>query len=275
MVLPATVRLPVLPALAPRAVRRGGTVPGERPQALLDAAVLRPVRTGNPFESTVARLGSAVRLGIFSDGERLPAERELAERLGVSRQTVREAIAALRAAGLVRTQRGRAGGSVVTYGGPAAAGSSAVEQSHGGPPLPDPAGLADVLDFRRVVEPGAARLAAGQALTAEQRGWLVESLQAVTAAPDPAAHRLADSRLHLAVAALGGSARLLDAVTGVQASLTELLAAIPVLAINIGHSNRQHAAVVQAVLAGRADAARAVMEEHCDDTAALLRGLIG
>ena len=229
--------------------------------------MLRPVRAGNPFEATVARLGSAVRLGIFPDGERLPPERELAERLGVSRQTVREAIGALREAGLVRTVRGRAGGSLVTYRGPDPAGDAVA--------APDPTELADLLDFRRVVEPGAAYQAAGAALRGEQRGWLAAALHEVRSTTDPAEHRLADSRLHLAVATLAGSARLLEAVTGVQAALGEMLAAIPVLSVNIGHSNRQHAAIVEAVLAGRAEAARAVMQEHCDDTAALLRGLIG
>jgi GntR family transcriptional repressor for pyruvate dehydrogenase complex len=54
-----------------------------------------------------------------------------------------------------------------------------------------------------------------------------------------------------------------------------MLLAIPVLGRNIGHSDRQHAAVAKAILAHDAERARRVMEEHCDDTAALLRGLVG
>ncbi len=78
------------------------------------------------------------------------------------------------------------------------------------------------------------------------------------------------------MAALTGSPRIIEAVTSVQASLHEMLLAIPVLDANIAHSDRQHAALVSAD-PGRAshDRARAVMEEHCDDTAALLRGLAG
>ncbi|HQV90272.1 MAG TPA: FCD domain-containing protein [Phycicoccus sp.] len=41
------------------------------------------------------------------------------------------------------------------------------------------------------------------------------------------------------------------------------------------HSNDQHEAVVRAIVGGDADGARRAMEEHCDATAALLRGLIG
>ena len=68
---------------------------------------------------------------------------------------------------------------------------------------------------------------------------------------------------------------LIEAVTRAQSALQELLAAIPVLPANINHSNAQHKAIVAAVLAGDTDSARAVMEEHCDATSALLRGLLG
>ena len=51
--------------------------------------------------------------------------------------------------------------------------------------------------------------------------------------------------------------------------------AIPVLRRNIEHSNDQHDRIVHAILTGDSDRARAVMEEHCDATSALLRGLIG
>ena len=83
------------------------------------------------------------------------------------------------------------------------------------------------------------------------------------------------SRFHLTIASMSGSPRAVEAVTSVQASLHEMLRAIPVLQTNISHSDTQHAALVRAVLDGRPDRARRTMEEHCDDTAALLRGLVG
>ena len=89
------------------------------------------------------------------------------------------------------------------------------------------------------------------------------------------ARRIADSRLHLAIATLTGSPMVVQTVTRAQAALGELLAAIPVLARNIEHSHDQHDAVVGAVLDGDGEAARTSMEEHCDATSALLRGLIG
>lgn len=230
--------------------------------------VLRPARGTNVFESTVEQLATAIRLGVLVDGEQLPPERDLAERLGVARNTLREAIAALREAGLVQTRRGRSGGTLVTYSGPVAA-------AEDGPRPRLAAAMADALDFRRVVEPGAARLAALQPLTGQQRAWLAATAREVRDAESDSAHRIADSRLHLAIATVSGSPMLIDAVTRVQAAVGELLAAIPVLRRNIQHSHAQHDAVVDAILTGAADDARAAMEEHCDATSALLRGFIG
>ncbi len=238
--------------------------------------MLRPVRDRNAFEATVEQLASAVRLGALVDGSRLPPERELAGRLGVSRATLREAIAALRSAGLVATTAGRGGGTVVTYSGEPADPKRARALREKAPELHD------ALAFRRVVEPGAAHLAAqrhadrrsGGRLEREQQDWLKACLAEVTEAREPSAHRLADSRLHLAIATLSASPRLVEAVTEVQAQLHEMLTAIPVFPRNIEHSNEQHARIVRAVLTGRASSARSVMEEHCDATSALLRGLL-
>ena len=121
--------------------------------------------------------------------------------MGVSRATLREAIAALRTANLVRTTRGRGGGTVVdlspaTPGAGGGAGSLAA-------PLDE---LMDSLVFRRIVEPGACYLAATRALTEDQRQLLTQAHIEVREADSPANHRQADSRLHLAIASLTGSA---------------------------------------------------------------------
>jgi GntR family transcriptional repressor for pyruvate dehydrogenase complex len=236
----------------------------------LQDSVLRPLRDANAFESTVEQLAAAIRLGVFARGEQLPPERELAIQLGVSRVNLREAIAALREAEMVETRRGRGGGTVVIYTGPPrVVQASAAELRRRGPQL------RDALDFRRVVEPGAAYLEATKNLAADQRAWLVSSEAEVRKASEGAAHRIADSRLHLAVATVSGSPMLIEAVTRAQSALHDLLTGIPVLRRNIEHSHDQHRAIVDAVLAGDALTAREVMEEHCDATSALLRGLLG
>src|ERR1700685_4784531 len=83
------------------------------------SAVLRPVRQGNAFEETVERLLTVIKLGMTPAGDRFPAERELAAQLGISRLTLREALAELQKAGYVSSRRGRLGGTFVTYRPPA------------------------------------------------------------------------------------------------------------------------------------------------------------
>src|SRR3954451_23891600 len=83
------------------------------------STLLRPVRLGNAFEDTVGRLLETIRLGLLQPGESLPPERELASRLGVSRDTVREAIRSLSDAGYLVSRRGRYGGTFLAADLPA------------------------------------------------------------------------------------------------------------------------------------------------------------
>ncbi|MER7456112.1 FCD domain-containing protein [Micromonospora sp. NPDC126480] len=251
---------------------RTGDGPRTPPTGVPALPAWRPVRGGNAFEITVARLAQAIKLGMVRAGERLPAERELAERLQVSRVTLREAIGALRDAGYLESRRGRYGGTFVLSPRP----------GHGaGLGRPDAGELAremgerlhDALDFRRVLESGAAALAADRSLPAGERQHLVAAL-AASRDRDPLTRRVSDSRLHLLIAAASGSPSLAAAVADVQLTLDRLLAAIPVITRNLDHSDEQHARVVDAILAGDPDGARAAMEEHCDATAELLRGLL-
>ena len=242
--------------------------PSVDPRAELSDTVLREVRGHHAFEGCVEQLATAIRLGVYPRGSTLPPERELAERLGVSRATLREAIAALRAADFVNTTRGRGGGTVVSYrpAKPSVRLARALLQRSDE--------LHDMLVFRRVVEPGACHIAAARELTDDQRELLVAAHDEVAGATDPADHRQADSRFHLALAAVTESSLTLRSVTAVQADLHDMLTAIPVLEVNIEHSSAQHKAILGAVLKGDATKARRVMESHCDDTAALLRGLL-
>jgi DNA-binding FadR family transcriptional regulator len=235
-------------------------------EALWARAIFSPVPVRNAFEVTVERLARSIRLGVLVGGERLPPERELADRLGVSRVTLREAIKALREAHLVESRRGRGGGTFVVAPIDPAVSARRVDDAA----RPS---LNDTLDLRRIVEPGAAALAATRTLSAADRATLDRCLRESTDCPADG-RRLADSRLHMAIAAASESASVASVVADVQMRLTELLRAIPVLPANIQHSDRQHAAIVAAILAGQPDVARVEMEEHVDGTAALLRGLL-
>src|SRR3954452_12415960 len=144
---------------------------------LLRRAVLRPVRGHHAFEACVEQLATAIRLGVYPHGSLLPSERELSDQLGVSRATLREAIAALRAAGLVETTRGRGGGTTVrkTPARRKSSARAAIRGRHDD--------LLDSLQFRGIVEPGAAALAARRELDQATRDLLQETLHAAAEAP--------------------------------------------------------------------------------------------
>ncbi|WP_338776728.1 FCD domain-containing protein [Streptomyces sp. DG1A-41] len=229
--------------------------------------VLRPVRAGNGFEEALEQILQVVRLGLVPGGERLPAERELAERLGISRVTLREVLKVLQDQGLVESRRGRYGGTFVLprhdAGGEDELRRRIAEVD-----------IEDVLRFREVLEVGAAGLCAAHGLDAKQAERLREALARTHDAP-LTDYRRRDTLLHLTLAELSGSPTLTAQYAAVRATVNDLLDCIPLLVRNLEHSQRQHTAVVEAVIEGDADQAREIMREHCGGTAALLRGFLG
>jgi len=227
-------------------------------------ALLRPVRTGNPFEDTVARLLQTIRLGVLHPGDSLPPERELAARLGVSRDTVREAIKSLSDAGYLVSRRGRYGGTFLADELPPHTGDAERVTR---------AEIDDALRLREILEVGAARMAATRTLTAAEREGLWTRLADVRNATADDYRRL-DSRLHLAIAEAAGSPSLVPLVAENRMRLNALLDQIPLLPRNIAHSDEQHEAVVLAILAGDCEGAAAAMRAHVEGSAALLHGFL-
>ena len=232
--------------------------------SLIDSALFRPVRSGNGFEDTVARLLQTIRLGIVAPGEALPAERELAARFSVSRDTVREAIRELTGAGYLLSKRGRYGGTFVSEVLPAASGSDA--------PL-DPAEIEDVLGLREILELGAVRAVAAKALSAADRDLLWTRLGA-TASASVDDYRRHDSLLHLTIGELSGTPSLVPLLADNRSRVNDMLDNIPLLGPNIEHSNQQHEAIVVAILTGDPKRAADAMHEHLAGSAALLRGFL-
>jgi DNA-binding FadR family transcriptional regulator len=123
------------------------------------------------YEQIAATLESEIRAGALSPGDRLPSERDLAQRMGVSRATVREALGALQLAGLVETRQGA--GSFV----------AAVPPQR---PLADvtaDASPSAVLEARAIVEPAILSRAAKAGRT---NGATAELLEVMAGSSDPA-----------------------------------------------------------------------------------------
>ncbi|WP_307812134.1 FadR/GntR family transcriptional regulator [Lacisediminihabitans changchengi] len=239
---------------------------------LAESALFRPVRAGNAFEETVARLLQTVRLGIVAPGEALPAERDLAARFSVSRDTVREAIRSLTDAGFLVSRRGRYGGTFVVDVLPSRGSGARIEGVADAVPS-SPEELEDALALRDILEVGAARAAAARALSATDREVLWSRLKESSAASIEDYRRL-DSRLHLTIGELVGAPSLVPLLADNRMRVNELLEEIPLLQPNLEHSNEQHEAIVLAILTGDVERAAAAMQEHLDGSAALLRGFL-
>ncbi|MGV9868629.1 FadR/GntR family transcriptional regulator [Rhodococcus koreensis] len=231
------------------------------------AAVFAPIQTMSTFEETVERLMSAVRLGVFAAGERLPSERELAAQLQVSRLTLREAVRALRLSGHFKTRRGRYGGTFVS---PDATSPERAVVSH------DMATrLEDVLVFRRVLEMGTVEAAAGVPHEQAEIDHLERCLVDCEKASGRAAFHRTDSRLHLAFAEMTRSPSLVSSATDMRRQLNVYLEAIPALEWNVSNAHLQHRQITEALIAGNVTKARRTMDKHLHGTESLLRGFFG
>ncbi len=73
----------------------------------------RPISAPRAFEEIAAQIRAELSAGRLKSGARLPPERDLAARFGVSRNTLREALRSLENAGLLQLRKGAAGGAFV------------------------------------------------------------------------------------------------------------------------------------------------------------------
>lgn len=229
---------------------------------------LQPVQVTSAVDEVTDRLLTAIALGEFSVGERLPPERELADLLAVSRPTVRTAMSRLRAIGCLAVVRGRSGGHYVRSGwreesGPAVRRNLRSRWER----------VSTLLDTRCLVE----SLIAGTA--AERRDE--QDIEAVSAAlasyeraEEPASVRDADAVLHQAISRAARNEPL--AVYSKQL-LQEINAGFPVEPFRGNLTERalaDHRALVHAVTEGDPAAASRIARAHFTITAQNLRTVL-
>jgi len=229
---------------------------------------LGPLRAGRSVDAVTDRLVTAIAVGDFSPGERLPPERELATLLGVGRATLRDALARLRDAGYIVTRRGRNGGAVVLEGWGRLR-DDAVRRTL----VPGWDELVDLSDLRCLVESVIARTAAERrtpAHIAAMRAALAEHERS----RDPVTARRSDHDLHQAILAAAGNRHLTRLSRELLAQMNVGLAIEPVTDELRRRAVPQHRALVEAIAEGDAEAAGAVARTHFAITHDALRHAI-
>jgi GntR family transcriptional repressor for pyruvate dehydrogenase complex len=232
-------------------------------------ALLSPMIMHTAGERIAERLVTAIALGEFEPGQRLPTERELSATLEVSRTTVREALQRLQAAGYVTTRRGRGGGTFIRAA--AGPGSDEMIKRTLGPAWNE---LTELLDYRRLVEQQIARTAAerrSDADTAAIRAAVSEYAHATSRD----ARRLADHALHQAIARATHNSRLVELSARIRREVGLGFDAEPYTPEMRRQALRQHPALARAVIAGDPARAARLAASHfslTDDTLTELRG---
>jgi GntR family transcriptional regulator, transcriptional repressor for pyruvate dehydrogenase complex len=221
---------------------------------------LHPVRARSVVDDVALQLLELVRSGAVRAGDRLPPERELAERLQVARASVRAAVGALQEAGVVETRAARRGTVVVADWVP--------EEVLPSTP-PDADRFRALLEARRVLEPALARLAAARAdhdgldrlaeATAEQRAAGTDRPRAVQA----------EGRFHRLMWRLAANAPLERAMRDLYLELEAVLD----MAMRTGDDTARSLAVHERTLAALRDGDPAGVDAAMDEHLALMEGI--
>ncbi|MGI9116162.1 MAG: FadR/GntR family transcriptional regulator [Gaiellales bacterium] len=227
------------------------TVWEDEPMFVRDA-VFQPIDTPTAVDEVARRIRQAIVLGVLRDGDRLPAETELAKRIGVGVMTVRAALSELRADGLLETHRGRLGGSFV------ASSDKAILSGLGST---DPTHLRQQAEVLGGLEAQAARLAAAR-ITDEEVEILRELTAAMDSADGPSETGVINNRFHLTIAAASGNRELVSVISQRRAELYSAAFALSGVRLPLMLDGDAHPGIVGALADRDGDLASSRMWEH-------------
>lgn len=217
------------------------------------------------YQAIVDHLRRETALGRLAPGDKLPAERRLAEQLGVARETLRQALRMMEGAGELSIQRGSSGGAFLRA------------------PDTDPdartralrgrrAEILQLIQFRGIVESSAARLAAASVTDALLKR-LDDAIEEMAHAETTAQSRRADTLFHLAIAEGSGNSLLISAIEDARVRMFEPVDALAVDFIK-SSSILAHKALREAIANGDEERAEQHMREHLETTTAEFDRLI-
>ncbi len=227
----------------------------------------KPIESQRLYQQVAEQIAAIIRQREFAVGDRLPAERELSLKLGVSRPTVREAMIALELAGFVDVRTGA--GTYVVSSDPANRSLFRAQADTGPGPL-------ELIDARLMVEPQVAARAA-RSIGIDQIQELHTLIDTMMAAGSLDDHRKCDREFHVLIARATGNGVLASMVDDLWSNMFtpvfERLRQLTGLVTEIGaETHDQHRAIVAAIAAGDAQGAETAMRTHLEDVRRVLLG---
>jgi GntR family transcriptional repressor for pyruvate dehydrogenase complex len=221
------------------------------------------------YELVLSRVEADLAAGRLRLGGRLPAERSLAEQLGISRPSVREAVRVLEAMGVVRTATGsgpEAGAVIVAD--PSSPLTALLRLHLATNHLP----MGDIVQTRVLLESWTAREAAQKQAGSEETGELAVAEGLLDRMDDPGLtpeeFHLLDAEFHVALSALAGNVLIAAVMSSLRTAIHGyVLAAVPNLAdwdaTAIGLRS-EHRSIVAAIRAGQPDQAASLITAHIE-----------
>lgn len=232
---------------------------------------LRPVRVASAVDEVCDRLLTAIAVGDFLPGERLPVERELIQLLRVSRPTVREAVARLQAVGVVEIRRGRNGGAYVRDSWSEST-AAAVRHTL----VPRWEEFEQLFDLRGLVE-GMVAATAARRRRPEDLEPMRAALTAYLSARTPRDEQTADSAFHQAVRTATGNPQI---VMLSRDLLARTSLGFPVEPWGQGErthfhqGGQDHKALYEAIAAGEPERAEQIARRHFMISAEMIRDVL-
>ncbi|MDA7946919.1 MAG: FadR family transcriptional regulator [Hyphomicrobiaceae bacterium] len=222
--------------------------------------IFSKIRNEKVADAVIRHIEDLIVEGVLRPGDRLPAERELAKRLDVSRPSLREAIKALEERGLLKTRRG--GGTFVGNVIGSVFADEFIQLF-----LSNDRAITDYIEFRREIDILAAGHAAIRATDADKEilSRIQNLLRKAMETKDEQAIIRCDTDFHIAVVAAAHNVVLLHAMRSIYEQM------VPIFYRRLPHQPdtvltdeilAQHGAILQAILDGDSDAARHAAGTH-------------
>jgi GntR family transcriptional regulator, transcriptional repressor for pyruvate dehydrogenase complex len=224
---------------------------------------LGPIKAIATYELVANQIQRAVHLGLLVPGDRLPAERALAQQLGVARMTVREAIRVLAHEGRITVRRGAHGGMWIRA-------QDVTKRELMQLAADTDRAIGDVYEFRYLVEGASARLAAERAkskdvqklraLSTSMAKILAAHLKSPDISDNVSKFLALDSQFHTEIARISGNNFIMESVErGLAARYAPFGLVLRTLS---PRANNGHDDLVEAIASGDPARAEKLMHGH-------------